>query len=234
VKDTIVVRDAKPEDTAAIAALEARIWGGLGTPCYGEDHVRAWLETHPAGLQVAEKGGRIVGYQYAQIISYRPEDAATFPSMDVLTDDGYTRRSHRPDGNAVYCVSICSEAPGAGRVLAEQPFRLARASGLRYVIGLSRLPGLSAYWDSLPADVRSGIDSVAAWYAYGVVTAFGGGSWPGFCPAPLPFPPPTDDPVLGKYVRIPGFGVAAVLKGRMRDPESRDYGALVVKDMQTS
>src|SRR3990172_5246615 len=141
----ILVRQARPEDVDAIVSLEKTVYGPLGTACYGEEYVRAWLEVHPPGLTVAVQDGAVVGYQYAQRVDFEFDRMHLFQKYDEATDHGCSRSSHRPDGNALHSVTLCSIIPGAGKALLDDLFELARRLNTRYTIGMARMPGLAAY-----------------------------------------------------------------------------------------
>lgn len=233
----VTVRQARPEDVDAIVDLEKTVYGPLGTACYGEEYVRAWLEVHPEGLIVAERDGRLVAYLYFQIVDFGFDKLDRFATYDETTDDGFTRRSHRPDGNCVLCVTACSIESGANRAVTEHVYDLGWKLGMKYTLSQSRMPGFDAYLRDLESrriDIPAGVspDALALWYVLQTVIMVNGAIWPCLADRPdLPLPaPPGPDPVLSKHFKYPGAGLAALLPRYMRDPQSRDYAALLVSE----
>ena len=236
-KGGITARQARAEDVAAIVALEKTVFGPLGTACYGEEYVRAWLEVHPAGLTVAERDGRVVGYQYSQIVDFAFDRLDEFATYDKATDGGYTKRSHCPGGNCLHCVSLCSIEVGAGRALSENAYDLTVRLKLKYTLSQTRLPGLDGYLSGLEdqgVKIPKGftLNDVALWYALETVRMSGALIWPCLDRRPmLALPSPAKpDPVLSKHLKFPGAGLAGVLPDYMHDPQSRDYAALLVSE----
>lgn len=215
----------------AIVALEEASYAANGMQCYGTDHVAAWLEVNPAGLFVAEHGGNVVGYTCTQTIHFEPGRAHAMKTHDIATDCGYIRRTHRPDGNSIYGLSICSSVPGASREMFRHICAYARENGKAYYMGFSRIPGFDKYAkivedDALAAGNGVSQDDLALWYAHACIDMVGGGMHDVFPPRPrLSLPVPEDpDPVFCKYLKVPGMWTAALVPGYMQDPESRDYG----------
>jgi len=235
--DEITVRQARADDVEAIVALEKTVYGPLGTACYGEEYVRAWLEVHPEGLTVAEAGGRVVGYQYSQIVDFEFDLWREFATYDQATDHGYTKKSHRPDGNSVHSISLCSTESGAGRALIAGVFDLMRRLGKKYTVSQTRLAGFDAYLNSLDAagvKIPDGasLDEVALWYALETARLVNGKIWPCLTRRPDLGLPPLNrpDPVAGKQLKNVGSGLVALLPGYMPDPQSRGYAVLLAKD----
>lgn len=230
-----LIRKADERDLEAIVGLERARFGGDGTDCYQQAHVRAWFETCPEGLVVAEHDGRVVGHHYAQRFSFGFDRLSELKTHDESTDFGCTRRTHDLSGNAWYGISLCSILSGAGRALLEHIFREMPECGLSYFVGAARISGFDNYLTTLEnggvrwRDVASESE-MALWYSHGCAEMTGAKIWPTMPPKP-PLsltPPESRDPVLNKHIQIPGYGMAALLPGYMRDPPSRDYGVFVV------
>lgn len=108
--------------------------------------------------------------------------------------------------------------------------RPARERDLPRVVELDRLAfgaaGMGHYGEPY---VRCWMEvRVARWYVLECAAQYGGGVWPQVRREALELPPPAaPDPVLNKYLKDPGAGVAAVLEGWIEDPASRNCSALV-------
>lgn len=230
----IIARPAVSADIATLVALEKSVFAPLGTEYYGEAYFNAWFETNPDGLIVADCGGRVVGYQYSQWTNFAFDDFRHFATYHGATDGGFTRKSHRPDGNAVHCLSECSIMPGAGFVLGSSVIDLMMNFKKNFIVSQSRMPGFDNYAKSVensnaPPDGVT-LDELALWYAIGNAKLVGGKIWTALVGQPnldLPLPD-KKDPVLSGHLRFPGFGLAAILPNCMHDPQSRDYAALLV------
>lgn len=81
-----------------------------------------------------------------EIIDFDP--GKKIPSWETITDDGETRKSHKPKGNALYVVSI-GVSPlatrGIGSELLTGAKKLAKNLGLDYIVLGSRVPGFNTW-----------------------------------------------------------------------------------------
>lgn len=228
------VRNATAGDVPMLVELDRARFGDTGMEVYGEAHFQCWLAINQAGLLVATHAGRIVGYRYSQYLDFTLEDIAGFTDNDAFTDRGLTLQTHKTSGNSINGVSVCSVMPGAGRVLFEVIFEQLRREGRRYYFGFSRIPGFAAYHERLQSaqlDLsQASLNQLATWYAIGCARQVGGLVHEGVsCPPSLNLPPPeTPDPVLSKYLKHRGLGVAAILPGWINDPASLDVGVMVL------
>ena len=235
-KSEVVVRRAGRDDLGAIAGLEKEVYGGLGTACYGLEYAEAWLETNPEGLFVAEADGEVVGYLYCQVTQFGFDILDRFRDYDLVTDHGYTRQSHDPSGNCVQVVTMCSKSAGAGWALIRESDEYGRKTGRRYYLGLSRMPGLDSYLKKVeslsgPLDAKTAA-KVALHYAIETVRSVNAHIWVEDSPEiVITLPELCDpDPVVRKHARTPGAGLVAVLENCMRDPGSRNFAALLVRE----
>lgn len=237
----LLVRNANYTDLDQVVELETKIFSAQNIVPFDRGCFEAWLEVYPLGFFVAECVGKVVGYTYTQVIHADfsdPKELARWTSFDVMNDRGYTRASHRADGNYHLGVNIGSVSPGAGKVLVESLANLARQTQ-KPLLGMSRISGLRVYFDKLMASgvIEAGIgrevkDAIALNYALQCASMVKGAvklveSSPGRV-ATLPDLPSitVPDPVLCKYLRNPDFAVWAVLPEFIKDPDSLDYAVL--------
>lgn len=231
------VRQASDSDIPSVVALEAQAYGNIGTDQYGEEHVRAWLETCPEFLLIAEKSGAVVGYASSQRIDFSFDRLAEIGSYDELTDHGTFRATHRPDGCALHTVNLASVERGAGMALIAASLVLGASAGMRYILACARMPGLDAWLKAAEAsgkpDASLPLETLALWYALETARLCGGAIWPCLTERPvLDLPPLAEaDPVVRKQLSFAASGLAAVRTRFMKDPQSRDCNAILVADM---
>lgn len=226
------VRPAIESDVPRLVKLEQQCFGSSGLDLYDGRHMRCWLEVNPDGLLVAEQDKKVVGYRYSQYLDFCFDNIADLTTNDAFTDSGFTRATHRADGNSINGVSVCSVVPGAGRVLFEAIFEKLRETNRHFYFGFSRISGFDRYCHWLNAngyDTASiGIKPLATWYATQCATQVDGKVW-GWVPNErLDLPSPEPDPVISKYLKHKGFGIAAILVDWLKDPPSRDVGVMVL------
>ena len=242
---TIRVRLAVPQDVDDLISLEERVWGGLQTDVYGAEQFNAWLEVHPEGFYVAESGGELLGYIYGQRMNFSLYDVDNFTSCAVVTDHGTSRRTHQPDGDSLYGMSVTSIHPLAGALLMRAQHRMVHSKKLKSYFGFSRIPGFADYLANLKTagfvdEILTGEEefAVAIWYVYESAGLGNLNFWNVFPSRPdLSLPKPKRlDPVLGWHLsswRVPGktLGVLRLLRKFMPDPQSRDLSVLICTDL---
>lgn len=229
------IRQARPDDVSILARLEREKFGPKGTDVYDEQYFNCWLEVNPEGLLVATIGDQVVGYRYSQYVNFTPSDISALTTHNAFTDDGFTRSTHIPNGNSINGVSVCSMMRGAGRVLFEVIFDQLIRQGRRNYFGFSRIEGFHEYCLLLE---EQGVDTssipakdLVTWYAYCCAEDAGGFLHDTVDTSGMPRNLPKvakPDPVLSKYLKHQGFGVAAILPGWMKDPQSHGFGVMVL------
>lgn len=227
------IRPATDEDVPRLAELDRIKFGGTGMDVYDESYFTCWRRVNPEGLLVAEHDGSVVGYRYSQYVDFALEDIPYLTTNDAFTDSGHTQRTHKPTGNCINGVSVCSSVRGAGRVLFEVIFKQLLQQGRRYYFGFSRIPGFNEYIQGIRG---AGINTdhvseqdMATWYAFACAQRVNGLVHDHVPPPVVRLPAPDKpDPVLSKYLHHKGFGVAAILPNWIKDPASRDFGVMVL------
>ena len=233
------VRRASPDqDLAALESLESRAYGPAGTAVYDAAYFQAWAATNPEFLLLAENDkGEAVGYAYSQYVDVDFSNVGAVRSYDRMTDDGWTRASHRPDGPCLHVVNLASVDRGAGFVLSAASMLLGRRQGRKLVITLARMPGFDGYMKRLEADGHwpaacARLEDAAVGYALETVRLTNARIWPCMTQAPAALPPPAvPDPVIRKQLGFKGTGLAAVRQDFMNDPQSRDCAAILMGDL---
>jgi len=98
---SIVVRQATMDDLPGLLKVDAVVWPDFPAK---EEMIRSRLEVFPKGQFVALCGDRVVGSIYSQLVYYEflPK---SFTWMEI-TDGGTIRRTHSSDGDSVYGVGL--------------------------------------------------------------------------------------------------------------------------------
>lgn len=204
-RDEFTFRSGKPEDYPAFMAAEAKAWRGSGVPLITEEQYNTWLEVFPQGLVLAEYRDRICAHHFAQIARFDVFDLHDNRDWDTLTDFGFCRRTHDPEGNVLYGVSLSSCVRGGGRAVFRHAMRQVSILGLERYVGACRIPGLSAY-----ATTRHRtMSQVAAEYASRVLAG------------------ERKDPTLSPLLEVEGLRFHRVIPGYFHDPQSGDWACLI-------
>jgi ribosomal protein S18 acetylase RimI-like enzyme len=200
----IVVRPADVSDLESLLMIEREAWSeGLA---FTEDHFRSHLEVFkdfPEGIQIAEAQGVAAGNAVAQLMKYDLENP--IPDWYTATNDGFLRRTHDPEGNVLYGVSL-SVSPRfsslrVGKAIIEAAKRIVVKHQLtRFILG-SRVPRFHLYAEKMTIS-----DYIRAKRGLRFL-----------------------DPELEFYNRCK-LQVVKILPNYFDDPESLNYGILMVWD----
>lgn len=166
----------------------------------------ARTEVFPEGfllVSVPELG--LVGVSTAQIINYDPNSPPI--SWEEITDNGWIRQTHNPEGNALYLASVGASPKaaglGVGSTLVQEQIALAKKRGLRYLVLGSRIPRYHHYHQ------QHGDTSIEEYVS-------------------LKRGDEAYDPEIRFYERN-GLKVVKIVPNYMEDdPESENYGAVMV------
>lgn len=196
----MIIQQIEDKDVADVAALEQQVWGEAAA---GADCIIARARVFGSGSLIARlPSGQIVGYAVVQRV-----DHISTGSWVQQTDNGWIGRTHRQDGQLLYGVNLSVLPQGAkhgvSRALIDHCHGTFVEQGPCVGICLgSRVPGF-ARW------ARSNGDDIRSYLAYGS----GGRS---------------RDPELRIYERN-GFRVLWELAGYFEDPDSLNYGAMILR-----
>lgn len=109
-------------------------------------------EIFPQGFQLGFIDGKLWGVSTAQIIKFQPNNPCT--SWEKITDNGWIKESHNPEGNALYVISIgvspLVSRRGLGTALLEAQKKLTRQLSLKWLVLGSRVPDFAAWHSQHP------------------------------------------------------------------------------------
>jgi GNAT superfamily N-acetyltransferase len=196
---TIKVRQTRPQDLAALIALQKHIYPTI--PPWSEDRLQEQLDAFPEGQFVAESDEGLLGC--ASSITVVWDDWIEPHSWKEITSAG-TFEHHNPLGRTLYGVEVFvdpeSQGQGVGHLLYEARRNLCRRMNLKRVIACGRLPGYHRHANDMSAEL----------YAQKVV-------WGDLT-----------DPVLSFQIRE-GFSYCGVMDNYIpEDKESCGYASLIV------
>ncbi|MEK6825653.1 MAG: hypothetical protein AABY00_02615 [Nanoarchaeota archaeon] len=199
--DYISIRSATPKDLPAIVELENTIWPeGTRAP---KEKFESRLAVFPEGFFLAFKNNQLIGASTSEIIDYAPTSPPT--SWEFITDNGYIKNTHIPNGNALYIVSLGAlSRSGGGSALLSRQKELAQQKGLQYLVLGARIPGYDSYCTSVKTiSIEEYVKLTREDHAL-------------------------HDPELRFYTKN-GLSLARIMPNYMEDDqESRNYGALMV------
>jgi len=211
----IKIRQARADDIEAILLVEKKAW---------PENLRASREmcesrlgTFPQGTFVAEMEDRIEGVVVFQIMNFN--SIPDVRSWNEATDNGYIQNSHNPKGNSFYGVnlSVCPRAQSKVAVaLLEAVGKLAIKHNFKQIVLGGRIPGFARHLRhycqkngiSVISDEKR--DKIAEDYMRARNRRGN----------PL-------DPQIAFY-QMAGMKIIKLLPNYFEDPESLNYGVLVL------
>lgn len=199
----LVVASTRPEDAAALAALQVACFPTLAPEqLFREEHYRKHLELFPEGQFVALDRGRVVGGTTTCRLHFDFTHVGhTFE--DVIQGGWLT--SHEPDGDWLYGADISVDPGYRGRGLARALYAarqdVVRRFGLEGQVSAGMMRGYGAVKDRMSAEeyyrrLREGS---------------------------------VNDPTLSAQMKI-GFELRGLLPGYVQDPVCAGYAVLIVLD----
>jgi len=140
--DSIVIRNASEIDLEDVVGLENEIWPeGTRAP---REKFESRLKIFPEGFFLAYLNGELIGVSTSEIISYNPLNPPK--SWESITDNGYLKQTHRPNGNALYVVSVGAKSrSGGGSALVQAQKELAQRLNLGFLVLGARIPAYGEY-----------------------------------------------------------------------------------------
>jgi len=202
-KEKIKIRQAKFEDIPQIIFVEKEAWGEKGAAT--KEMLESRIKTFQEGNLVAESDKKIIGVVFTEIVNYDPEKNSY--SWYEITDSGFIKNSHNPDGNTIYGVGL-SVLPsyqklGIGSILLETIAKIAIKNNIKQAMLGGRIAEYYKYADKMSPEeyIRQSVKTEK-----GV--------------KPL-------DPEIYFYQRA-GLRIVKLIPNYFKDSESLDYGVLLL------
>lgn len=193
------IRQAQSRDIKEILRIEKEAWPKELRATKEMFHSR--LKTFPEGFLCAVMNGEMQGFVVTEILDYDIRSSSL--SWQQATDHGCIRKTHNPNGDTLYGVSLSVSARAQRRVavaLLEATGKLVIKYGLKQGVFGSRIPRYHRYAAKMPVE-----EYIKAKTRTGRLL----------------------DPELGIYQSV-GLRPVRIIPGYIRDPESLDYGILAV------
>lgn len=203
---SVQVRQAEISDIAQLVNLQFEVYPPPDFPPinrWGASHLEAHQEIFPQGQLVAVIDGRIVGSSTSMITTReRAEKPHTFAEIT----GGARLLAHDPEGDVLYGVDLLVSpyfrGLGVAKKLYEARFLLQQRLGLDTLFAGARIPGYAPYASRMSAEE----------YVEKVVAG------------------ELRDPTLSMQLHL-GFRVKGILPRYMPDPQTRNYAALICREL---
>lgn len=116
------------------------------------DKFEARLEVFPEGFFLASINGKLVGVSTSEIVQFNPQQPPE--TWDEITDNGYIRKTHNSQGNALYVVSLGVskdfQGQGIGRQLMNEQKELTKKLKLKFLFLGARIPKFAQFHKAHP------------------------------------------------------------------------------------
>jgi len=193
------IRQVQSRDIKEILRIEKEAWPeGLRAT---KEMFRSRLKTFPEGFLCAVMDEEMQGFVVTEILDYDIRSSSL--SWQQATDDGYIRKTHNPNGDTLYGVSLSVSTHAQKTVavpLLEATGKLVIKYGLKQGVFGSRVPRYHRYASKMPVEKY-----IKAKTRTGRLI----------------------DPELGIYQSV-GLRPIRIIPDYIKDPESLNYGILVV------
>lgn len=211
----VKIRQAQVDDIEAMLLVEEKTWPENLRA--SREMYESRLETFSQGTMVAEVDGNIKGVVVVEIVNFR--SVSDVRSWNEATDYGYIRKSHDPQGNTLYGVNLSVSPQTQSRVavaLLEAVDKLAIKLDFKQIVLGGRVPRFARYLKqycqkngiSVISDKKR--DKIAEDYIQTTNRRRD----------PL-------DPQITFYQKV-GTKIIKLLPNYFKDPESLDYGVLLI------
>lgn len=195
-----MIRNMKPEDINQVVQVEQTAWGDAAATI---EQINQRASIFPEGSIVAENPqGKIIGYASAQLVN-----SISTKSWEQQTDNGFITNTHDPDGKIAYGVGMSALPEGANygvgaHVITHYHDIFIKSKRCSILSLGSRLPGFKRWHEKNRGDIKTYLAQNHGAYSH--------------------------DPELRLYQKN-GFQLLWEIPGYFSDPDSLDYGAMIVR-----
>ncbi len=195
-----MIRTIKPADIKQVAHIERIAWGNSAASI---EQIRQRAFVFPEGSIVAEnEQGKIIGYASSQLVN-----TISTKSWAEQTDNGFITKTHQPDGQIAYGVSMSALPEGANygvsaNVIAYYHDIYIKSERCSTLCLGSRLPGFKIWHQKTQGDIKAYLVETPSGYSR--------------------------DPELRLYQKN-GFQLLWEIPYYFTDSDSFDYGAMIAR-----
>jgi len=201
----IKIREAKIEDIPQILDVEIATWGKERAATF--EMLESRIKTFPEGTLIAVVDEKIVGVVVVEIINSNLIN--NFSTWYEITDNGFIAKTHNPRGDTLYGVDLSVhplyQNRGIGKKLLIEAAKIAIKYNLKQGMLGGRIPNYWKFADRVKVEDYVKITHENNFYN---------------------IPP---DPELLFYLKC-GFKVERIIPNYFKDPESLNYGMLLVRE----
>ncbi|RBO82540.1 hypothetical protein [Marinomonas aquiplantarum] len=142
----------KPCHFKAVESLETNVWGSEGADL---SIIKSRYKTFPEGNVIVIHQEKIVGYAAVQRVS-----RMSCHNWDIQTDNGFIKRTHKPDGHIIYGIGMSGVKNGVSNLIIDYFYDKFISSGTCYMLALgSRVPGFKGWKFKTGGDITQYINS---------------------------------------------------------------------------
>jgi len=201
----IKIREAKIEDIPQILDVEIATWGKERAATF--EMLESRIKTFPEGTLIAVVDEKIVGVVVVEIINSNLLN--NFSTWYEITDNGFIAKTHNPKGDTLYGVTLSVhplyQNRGIGKKLLIEAAKIAIKYNLKQGMLGGRIPNYWKFADKIKVEDYVKITNQNNFYN---------------------IPP---DPELLFYLKC-GFKIKRIIPEYFKDPESLNYGLLLVRE----
>lgn len=200
-ENKIKIRKASIKDISQILEVEKAAWGKERAANF--EMFKSRIEIFPEGTLVALLNKKIVGVVSTEIVNYNLKE--TNLSWYEITDNGYIKKTHNPNGDTLYGVDLSVhpfyQNKGVGKKLMESVGKLIIRYNLRQGLLGARIPDYHKYAKMITVEDYIQVNNKKI----------------------NNIPP---DPELSFYLKL-GLKIVKIIPNYFQDPESLNYGILI-------
>lgn len=119
---------------------------------WSREQIVSHVETYPEGAMIALSDGEPAGSATSLLVTYTGKPH----TWEEVSDRGFMRGSHEPNGDSLYGIDLCVRPSFRGRGIAQALYEarkqlVARSGLVRFMAGC-RIPGYGAFADQMDAE----------------------------------------------------------------------------------
>jgi ribosomal protein S18 acetylase RimI-like enzyme len=203
-ENKIKIRQARLEDIPQILEAEKAAWGKERAATF--EMFESRIKTFPEGTKVAQINDNIAGAISTEIVNYDLENDS--PNWYEITDNGFIAKTHNPSGDTLYGVNLSVHPTWQNKEIGKELLRNIIEFGIsmnlkRGLLG-SRIPNYHKFAHKMKVE-----------------------DYVNLCQQKSGSSTIQPDPELLFYLKC-GLKIVKVIPNYFEDPESLNYGVLLI------